>query len=144
MINKIKIFFSYSIQEKRYLEELKNNIGQDYAIVDNYTLEDGENVMDEIKTAIENSSHFVFLMSESSLQSPWCNEELNFARELYDNDEIKMMSFVIDSTIDINNLGRKRWLKSFVMDHVYNPIQLSRQLKRKIRMEIWKHYKRFV
>lgn len=140
MINKIKIFFSYSIQEKRYLEELKNNIGQDYAIVDNYTLEDGENVMDEIKTAIENSSHFVFLMSESSLQSPWCNEELNFARELYDNDEIKMMSFVIDSTIDINNLGRKRWLKSFVMDHVYNPIQLSRQLKRKIRMEIWKQF----
>ena len=140
MNRRIKLFFSYSTCDRDLLNNLKKYIGNDYSIVDNYTLEDGEDVWKEIRKAIETSTHFVFLMSEASLNSEWCKSELTFVRELNDNDEIKIIPFIIDPNVDMNNLGRKRWLKNFVMDYVYNAIQLSRQLKKRIRLEIWKQF----
>lgn len=137
---RFKLFISYSTCDRKFLDELQKNIGNDYSIVDNYTLDDGEDVWKEIRKAIEASTHFVYLMSEASLNSDWCKSELTFVRELNDNDEIKILPFVIDPNVDINNLGRKRWLKNFVLDYVYNSTQLSRQLKKKIRLEIWKQF----
>ncbi len=109
---KIKIFFSYSRVDRDFLDDVIARLGHDYAIVDNYVLEDGEEVWPEIRKAIEGSSHFVFLMSNAALKSDWCNQELSFVRDLYDNDEIKFLSFKIDESINFEDLGRKRWLKN--------------------------------
>lgn len=60
---KIKIFFSYSRVDRDFLNDVIARLGHDYAIVDNYVLEDGEEVWPEIRKAIEGSSHFVFLVT---------------------------------------------------------------------------------
>ena len=137
---KIKIFFSYSRVDRYYLETVIASLGHDYAIVDNYVLEDGEEVWPEIRKAIEESSHCVFLMSNAALESDWCNKELSFVRDLYDNDEIKFLSFRIDQNVNIENLGRKRWLKNIVSNGIFKPTMLVRAMMRKIRFDVWEQF----
>lgn len=137
---KIKIFFSYSRIDRSFLDAVLARFGQDYALVDNYVLEDGEEVWPEIRKAIEGASHFVFLMSNAALESEWCQKELGFVRDLYDNDEIKFLSFRIDESVDLENLGRKRWLKSILTNGLFKPKMLARTLLRKVRLDIWKQF----
>lgn len=137
---KIKIFFSYSCQDRCFLDNVLKAFGYDFAIVDNYTLEDGREVWAEIRKAIEGCTHFVFLMSQVSLESEWCCNELGYVRDLYDNEEISFLPFRIDSKVDMENLGRKRWLKKIVSNGICKPAMLARALKRKIRIDIWKHF----
>lgn len=137
---KIKIFFSYSRVDRDFLDDVIARLGHDYAIVDNYVLEDGEEVWPEIRKAIEGSSHFVFLMSNAALKSDWCNQELSFVRDLYDNDEIKFLSFKIDESINFEDLGRKRWLKNIVSNGIFKPKMLARTLLRKVRFDVWEQF----
>lgn len=140
---KIKIFFSYSRCQRDFLDQVLSNLGHDYAVVDNYTLEDGEVLWDELEKAIEDCTHFVFLMSPESLQSNWCQKELDHVRNMYDCQEIKFLPFIIDDKVDIENLGRKRWIKNHVTNHVYKPAMLTRLLKQKIRRDIWEIFPEF-
>lgn len=139
-IMKIKIFFSYSTKDRAFLDNMLQSFGHDFAIVDHYALESGKELWPEIRKSIEEATHFVFLMSESALSSEWCNEELGFVRDLFDNEEISILCYRIDPNVNIEELGRKRWLKHYVSNVICKPMMLARSLKRQIRHDIWKHF----
>lgn len=139
-IMKIKIFFSYSTKNRAFLDNMLQSFGHDFAIVDQYALESGKELWPEIRKSIEEATHFVFLMSESALSSEWCNEELGFVRDLFDNEEISILCYRIDPNVNIEELGRKRWLKHYVSNVICKPMMLARSLKRQIRHDIWKHF----
>lgn len=136
-----KLFISHSSAQKKYVEELIEHIGRDFAIVDKYTFESGQELWNEIRSAIDECDYFIYLISEESLNSDWVQKEINYVRDKMDEDQITFCSFIIDNKIDINHPSIKKWIKNtYLTDRYVYPRSLSRLLKKKIRRDIWKSF----
>jgi hypothetical protein len=78
-----RIFICYSRVDKLIAEQLANLLRRAYDHVwFDENLHGGEEWWAEILKEIAGSQHFVFLMSDDSLQSDWCQKELTEARRL--------------------------------------------------------------
>ena len=133
-----KLFISHSSVQKNYVEELIEHIGRDFAIVDKYTFESGQELWKEIRSAIDECDYFIYLISEESLKSDWVRDEINYVREKIDEEQITFCSFIIDDKIDINHPSIKKWIKNtYLTDQYVHPRSLSRLLKKKIRRFIY-------
>ncbi len=136
-----KLFISHSSNQKPYVEELLSVIGYDYAIVDKYTFESGEELWKEIRLAIDECNFFVYLISKESLESDWVKQELGYVREKVDDEQIIFCPFIIDQNINIDHPDIKKWIKkAYLTDSFVHPHSLARLLKKKIRHNIWEQF----
>lgn len=136
-----KLFISHSSVQKPYVELLLQSIGYDYAVVDKYTFESGEELWKEIRTAIDACDFFVYLISEESLKSEWVKHEISYVRERIDENQISFCPFIIDERVDINHPDIKKWIKNaYLTDHFVHPKSLARLLKKKILRSIWEQF----
>lgn len=136
-----KLFISHSSTQKPFVEELIDYIGHDYAVVDKYTFESGEDLWEEIQKAIDECDFFVYLISKEALDSAWVNREIGYVRDKIDEDSIIFCPVIIDDTVNINHSGIKSWIKkSFLVDSIVHPHTLARLLKKEIRRSVWEKF----
>ena len=75
------IFLCHSSSDKRFVDRLAQDLWQlcVYAWYDGWALAPGDSLHDEIGTALEHSALIGVVMSPDSINSRWCNKELNQA-----------------------------------------------------------------
>ncbi|OZQ77439.1 toll/interleukin-1 receptor domain-containing protein [Paenibacillus odorifer] len=79
----MKIFISHSHIDKNFVEHLSYELINQgfYLWVDNYELEPNQTLDTSIHKAIDECSHFCFVLSASSVSSEWCLNELRLVLE---------------------------------------------------------------
>lgn len=136
----MKIFISHSSTDKEYAETLLKDIGNDIVIFDKYSFEPGNSIDDMIKQSILDCDMFVLLISDKALESPWVQEEIDFASTLITKRDLIFLPYCIDNSIKPNDSRLEPWIwKQLVKTYPFTKI-LARTLQRKMRMFIWKKY----
>lgn len=132
----IKVFLSHSSVQKPIVEEVANEIGWDFAILDKFVFESGRKLIDEINNAIDVTSVFVLFASKESLNSEWCKTELANVRDLVDEGRCHFCAFSVDENIDIMS-DAKPWVRHYLTNYYDNPKTLARVIQRKIIEILW-------
>lgn len=76
-----QVFLSYSEKERAFMEKLAKTLRREsFTVWTNKTdIHSGEDFVEAIYRGIEEADNVVYLMSEASLQSPYCQQELTHA-----------------------------------------------------------------
>lgn len=136
-----KLFISHSSVQKPYVEKLLHSIGYDYAVVDKYTFESGEELWKDIRSAIDECDFFVYLISKESLNANWVNQEIGYVRDRVDEKKIIFCPFIIDEAVNIDHPDIKIWIKNaYLTDQFVHPKSLARLLRKKIRRSVWEQF----
>ena len=135
----IKVFISHSSIQKPIVEEIVRYIGNDFSFVDKYTFESGKELQQEIRSAISASDIFLLLISGAALDSDWVKYELNWVRDLIDENKIAFCSFIVDDT-PITDSRIKPWIRHYLTNSVRNPVIIGRVVRRRINEVIWEKY----
>lgn len=98
---KKKVFISYSYEDKKFVEWLKDNL-QDLGLeiwYDQQEIQLGDSIKQKITFGIQSSSAFIVILSNSSKNSNWMRYELNSALLLNAiNKGIKIIPIKIDDS----------------------------------------------
>lgn len=135
----IKVFVSHSSLQKPIVEEIVHYIGNDFTFIDKYTFESGKELQEEIRSAISASDIFLLLISDAALNSDWVKYELNWVRDLIDDNKISFCSFIIDGT-SIDDSRIKPWIRHYLINTECNPLIIGRVVRRRINEVIWEKY----
>ena len=80
------IFISYSHQDKDFVDRLAEQLVRNrvYVWLDRWELHVGDSITARIEDAITNASALLVILSNASVESPWCKREINsgLVREL--------------------------------------------------------------
>lgn len=138
----IKVFLSHSWKQKKFILQLADLIGRDYAIVDNFEFEPARPIWDEIQKSLDYTNIFVFLASKESLESEWCQKELESARELEDQGKLIFCAYLIDKSITVDDFkdNVKTWVKKWLVKTYTSAPLLARAITKRINEELWVRY----
>lgn len=135
----IKVFISHSSAQKDFAQQLVELLGRDRCIIDCYDFESAYKTLDEIYSAIEESTVVAFLATKDSLSSEWCMKEIDYAySHLKADQKQRLWPFVIDEKVTLDDMPN--WM---VKDEAYNikyfksPKLLARDIEQKNRKIIW-------
>jgi len=112
-----EIFFSYKSEDKEIVKAIKNaideKIGAGHCWMDIDGIETGvKDYESPLYKAIQNSSVFLFMISERSVDSEFCLDELDWAIEVYDKDENKHLVFVlIDPSFQLKGAFKRNYIQ---------------------------------
>jgi hypothetical protein len=75
----MKVFISHSSEDKRFTRTLKLDLNENgiNTWLDEDELFLGDSLLEKLETSINDSSHFLIVLSESSINSSWVQKELN-------------------------------------------------------------------
>lgn len=137
--NMIKAFISHSSKQKTFALELVEQLGRDYCRIDCFDFQPAYKTVDEIYRAIDTSTVFVLLVSKDSLDSPWVQEEIRYARSNLKADEMnRFWPYLIDSNISLFDCPE--WMvkdECFNLKQFNSPYVLARDIEQKFRRIIW-------
>lgn len=135
----IKAFISHSSAQKQFAIDLANSLGHDYCKIDCFNFESAFKSIKEIYKAIEESTIFVLLISKESLNSPWVQEEIQYAKQRLAKEEYeRFWPFIIDKSMTIEDCPE--WMKKeqcFNLRYFSSPYILARDIEQKFRRIIW-------
>lgn len=134
----MKAFISHSSAQKDFVTEIAELFGRDNCIVDEYDFSPAYKTIDEIIEKISKAGAFVFLISQESLKSNWCETEVKKARQRVNDGKLKLfLPYIIDEDIDLSMVKEKYdWI---VSEDTYNlkffrsPKMIVRDLELKFR-----------
>jgi len=80
----LDVFISYSRVNSNFVIKLNNELESQGKTTwfDQHTIAPGTNFQEEIHRGIELSDHFLFVLSPSSINSPYCADEVEYAQKL--------------------------------------------------------------
>jgi hypothetical protein len=83
----LKIFISHSSTDKKFARKLKDDLKENSFTtwVDEDELDFGDSLIDKLEAALEESSHFLIILSPASVNSEWVKFELAKALKKKDN-----------------------------------------------------------
>lgn len=138
----IKVFLSHSWEQKKFILQIADLVGRDFAIVDNFEFEPAKPIWDEIQKSLDYTNIFVFLASKESLESEWCQKELETARELEDQGKLIFCAYLIDKSITVDDFGDnvKTWVKKWLVKTYTSAPLLARAITKRINEELWVRY----
>lgn len=89
-----KVFISHSSKDKRFARTLKDDLNENSIETwfDEDQLDLGDSLIEKLEKALEESTHFLIILSQNSINSDWVKFELNKAIKQADNS---IMSKVI-------------------------------------------------
>ena len=135
----IKAFISHSSKQKPFVLELVERLGRNFCKLDCFDFQPAYKTLDEIYKAIDSATVFVLLLSKDSLNSTWVEEEIRYAREkLQSNDMDRFWPYLIDESISIEDCPE--WMtkdESFNLKQFKSPYILARDIEQKFRHIIW-------
>lgn len=87
----MKAFISHSSQDKRFVRKLKSDLNENgiSTFVDEDSLEFGDSLKERLEVALDESSHFIIILSTHATESNWVKFELNEAIKLFDSKTVK-------------------------------------------------------
>jgi len=136
----MKVFISHSSMDKSYAEGLIEDIGRDQVTFDKYSFEAGERLTDSIRRGIEGSDIFVLLISESSIGSPWVQEEVDMVAPLMVTKGIVFAPYCIDQKVKMKDESLPAWVWERLVTFFPHHKVLARRIQRLIREQLWKKY----
>ena len=130
-----KAFLSHSSQQKSLVRKVFSLLGNSKAVLDEVDFESGRNLLEEIKSHIDNSDLAVIFISDDALNSSWVRIELDYIKSLSSNtDRLNILPIIVDKSIDISKDARiPTWLKSFLLKPITNPNIIAQKIKSRIR-----------
>lgn len=87
----MKAFISHSSHDKRFVRKLKSDLNENgvSTFVDEDSLEFGDSLKERLEVALDESSHFIIILSPHATESNWVRFELNEAMKLFDSKTVK-------------------------------------------------------
>ncbi len=87
----MKVFISHSSQDKRFVRTLKDDLNENGidTFFDEDSLELGDSLKERLDVALDESSHFVIILSPNAVSSNWVKYELGGAIKLFDRKTLK-------------------------------------------------------
>lgn len=112
-MTKIKIFLSHSSSDKAIVRRIYEELGASLCHYDEATFDPSGSISEEIRAALNDSTHFVLFASPTAIQSPWVQGELARAFENWMRTGIrKAMVFLLHGA-ELSDLPS--WLHSYIM-----------------------------
>lgn len=141
----IKAFLSHSSKDKdSYVRIVADKLKKKSSIIyDEYTFEAGNNTLDEILDGLEQTSLFVFFISNSSLNSDWVKDEVLVAEKRLGKGINQFFPIIIDKSITFEDKRIPDWLRqSYNLKYVPKPTISAKRIEQKIRqISLNKHTK---
>jgi hypothetical protein len=129
------IFISYSSKQREFVEKLDQKLkalikehNQDIPIWWDHRLIGGEEWWETICEKIQKKSHFIFLISQESLESPFCQVELNWAKKL----KRYVIPVKIDSKVPNNVINTEFDATQVFKPQSYNPDNMLNEVVNEI------------
>lgn len=81
----MKVFISHSSSDKKFVRTLKSDLNENgiETFVDEDSLEFGDSLKERLEVAIDESSHFIIILSPNATNSEWVKFELKEALSLF-------------------------------------------------------------
>ncbi len=123
----MKAFLSHSSKDKELVLAVANQLGRQYAIVDQQVFETGNDLRELIMKYLDESSVFVLFASKCALDSSWVQFEVDeaFMRKIQSNIS-KCLVFLIDT---INTSDVPAWLRKAVIKQTLSPKTIAREIR---------------
>lgn len=95
----MKVFISYSHADKPFVDKLKSELNKNNVDVwmDISLLKAGDNIIEKIGIALDESDYIIFVLSENSVKSNWVNLELSAT---LNNEISREQTYIIPVIID--------------------------------------------
>lgn len=86
----MKVFISHSSADKKFVRTLKTDLNDNGidTFVDEDSLEYGDSLKERLEKAINDSSHFIIILTNNAVKSEWVKDELKEAIKLFDKKTI--------------------------------------------------------
>lgn len=129
-----KAFLSHSSHEKELVKRVADKLGIFHVTLDQYDFHPGEKNISEIEKGIRRSDIFVLFISESALQSPWVEKEIEIVKSMISQNQTKkFLPFIVDDKVKIDNPKIPKWI---VEAYNLKNITSSNKIAELIRMQI--------
>lgn len=139
----IKCFLSHSSKDKeRYIRIVAENLRTDATLFDEITFEKGMMNIEEIHNALNDTSLFVIFLSEHSLNSDWVREELIYAKEKLDQEQIdRIYPIIIDDKVNYRDERIPEWMRDDLnIQLIASPKIAARKINTRLIELAWKHH----
>ena len=139
----IKCFLSHSSKDKeRYIRIVAENLRTDATLFDEITFEKGMMNIEEIHNALNDTSLFVIFLSEHSLNSDWVREELTYAKEKLDQEQIdRIYPIIIDDKVNYKDERIPEWMREDLnIQLIASPKIAARKINTRLIELAWKHH----
>ncbi len=123
----MKAFLSHSSIDKEFVREVANKLGRLSCIFDERSFSSGDNFKEAIEEHMEKTAVFIFFATKSSLESFWCDFEIDQA--FYMKLKAKLSSavvYIIDESVDFSLVPD--WLKNTLIKHETSPAVIARDI----------------
>ena len=105
-----KAFICHSSMDKDYARFVSKKLRRANVVFDAFSFEPGHDFREEIIKHIDQSALFVFLASSESLQSTWCQFEIDQAQlKKMDGGISRQLAIIIDPTVSFRDLPN--WMR---------------------------------
>lgn len=127
----MKAFLSHSSIDKEIVREVANKLGRLNCIFDERSFESGKEFQKSIEEKLALSTVFVFFATRNSLDSHWCNFELDQAFYSKLKGALKRsIVFILNDEVEIGELPS--WLTSALIKKVNSPSAIARDIKHRL------------
>lgn len=107
-----KAFLSHSSSDKFLVERIATQLGRNNCHLDKLTFEAGEETLEEIFNALDDTDVFVLFISDKALDSKWIKKEIRQAKKNLDKNIIdRVFPLIIDKKITHADERIPNWLK---------------------------------
>ncbi|MDO8415794.1 MAG: TIR domain-containing protein [Agitococcus sp.] len=124
----MKAFLSHSSLDKEFVREVASKLGRLNCIFDERSFNSGEEFKAAIEQHLENSSVFVFFATKNSLESFWCQFEIEEAFYLKLKAKLDTaVVYIIDQGVNLAKIPS--WLRKALIKTESSPALISRDIK---------------
>ncbi|UHJ60294.1 TIR domain-containing protein [Vibrio furnissii] len=124
----MKAFLSHSSIDKEIVREVANQLGRVNCIFDEKSFDSGKEFQKSIEEKLSHTTVFVFFATRNSLNSHWCNFELEQAFYSKLKGALKRsIVFILNDEVEIGELPS--WLTSALIKKVNSPSAIARDIK---------------
>ena len=130
-----KVFLSHSSSDKNLVRSIAQQIGRQKCVLDEWSFDPGERVLDEIIKKLEASDLLVLFISDKALDSPWVKKEVVQARKNIDKGLLeKILPIIIDPSISYTDSRIPKWMsRSYNLKKITNERVLLNRIQRAMR-----------
>jgi tetratricopeptide (TPR) repeat protein len=126
-----KAFLSHSSHDKAMVEPIAAILGRARVVYDLHSFEPGEDFRDAIRSGLDESKVFVFIVSRSALDSVWCRFEVDEAElRLIQGTLHSALVVIIDDDVQIHDLPE--WMRRIKAVRAPTSRQAARMIESRI------------
>jgi len=141
----IKCFLSHSSADKpHYIREVAKRLRKETKIYDEETFEKGMSPLEEILNGLDETSLFVFFISDAALKTDWVKLEVTQAKILLDESKItRFYPIIIEEGITYKDERIPDWMReSLNIQPILNPAIAARKINTRLTEISWNHHPR--